>query len=57
MDWLPNEDGIIYFVNEIFPLILAKVPDASLCVVGRNPSQRLVDLAGSCSQHPVDRLG
>ena len=37
MDWLPNEDGIIYFVNEIFPLILAKVPDASLCVVGRTP--------------------
>ena len=45
MDWLPNEDGIFYFANEIFPLILAKVPDASLCVVGRNPSQRLRDLA------------
>ncbi len=47
MDWLPNEDGMIYFANEIFPLILAKVPDASLCVVGRNPSQRLRDLAAS----------
>ena len=45
MDWLPNEDGIFYFVNEIFPLILSKVPDATLCVVGRNPSQRLKDLA------------
>src|SRR5208283_1800795 len=45
MDWLPNEDGIFYFANEIFPLILAKVPDVSLCVVGRNPSQRVRDLA------------
>jgi len=45
MDWLPNEDGIFYFANKIFPLILAKVPDVSLYVVGRNPSQRLRDLA------------
>jgi sugar transferase (PEP-CTERM/EpsH1 system associated) len=45
MDWLPNEDGIFYFANEIFPLILAKAPDASLCVVGRKPSRRLQELA------------
>ena len=45
MDWLPNEEGIFYFANEIFPLILSKVPDVTLCVVGRNPSQRLKDLA------------
>ena len=45
MDWLPNEDGIVYFANEIFPLILAKVPDATLCVVGRKPSRLLQDLA------------
>jgi glycosyltransferase involved in cell wall biosynthesis len=46
MDWLPNEDGIFYFASEIFPLILSKAPDATLCVVGRNPSQRLQNLAG-----------
>jgi sugar transferase (PEP-CTERM/EpsH1 system associated) len=45
MDWLPNEDGIFYFADEIFPLILARVPDASLRVVGRNPSRRLQALA------------
>ncbi len=44
MNWLPNEDGIFYFVNEIFPLILSKAPDATLCVVGRNPSQRMQNL-------------
>ena len=45
MDWLPNEDGIFYFANEIFPLIRRQVPDATLCIVGRKPSRRLQDLA------------
>jgi len=47
MDWLPNEDGIFYFADEIFPLILAKAPDATLCIVGRKPSRRLQDLVVS----------
>jgi len=45
MDWLPNEDGIYYFANEIFPLIRGQAPDATLCIVGRKPSRRLQDLA------------
>jgi sugar transferase (PEP-CTERM/EpsH1 system associated) len=45
MDWLPNEDGILYFANEIFPLIRRQAPDVTLCVVGRKPSRRLQDLA------------
>lgn len=45
MDWLPNEDGIFYFTNEILPMIRRRVPDVTLCVVGRKPSRRLQDLA------------
>jgi len=45
MDWLPNEDGVIYFMNEILPFIRQGVPEVSLTIVGRNPSQRLRDLA------------
>lgn len=45
MDWLPNEDGIFYFSNEILPLIRRQVPDVTLWVVGRSPSRRLQDLA------------
>ena len=45
MDWLPNEDAMFYFANEIFPLIRQRVPDATLCIVGRKPSRRLQDLA------------
>ncbi len=37
MDWMPNIDGVQYFVREILPLIRAKRPDCSLAVVGRKP--------------------
>jgi glycosyltransferase involved in cell wall biosynthesis len=38
MDWLPNEDGIQWFVGEILPLIRQEVPDVRFWVVGRNPT-------------------
>lgn len=41
MDWLPNEDCIIYFINEILPLLKKIIPDIHLTVVGRNPSPQL----------------
>ena len=44
MDWLPNEDGIIFFVEQVLPLIRQQVPRVTLSVVGRKPSQRLKDL-------------
>jgi glycosyltransferase involved in cell wall biosynthesis len=50
MDWLPNEDGILFFIKEILPLIRRKVPDVSLCVVGRKPSRRLQEAASSESK-------
>ncbi len=45
MDWRPNEDAMFYFAKEMFPLIQQRVPDATLCIVGRKPSRRLQDLA------------
>lgn len=41
MDWLPNEDAILYFVEAILPLIKQQCPDVSLTVVGRSPSRKL----------------
>lgn len=41
MDWDPNEDGIVWFLESIYPLIRQAVPHASFVVVGRNPSSRL----------------
>jgi len=45
MDWLPNEDAIRYFTNEIMPLIKQQAPDVTLTVVGRNPYPALVELS------------
>jgi polysaccharide biosynthesis protein PslH len=44
MDWLPNEDGICYFLSDVLPLIRAEIPDVSLCIAGRRPSARLQEL-------------
>ncbi len=41
MDWLPNEDAILFFAREILGKIRAQVPGVKLTVVGRNPSRRL----------------
>jgi sugar transferase (PEP-CTERM/EpsH1 system associated) len=45
MDWLPNEDAILYFVDAILPLIKKQCPEISLEVVGRSPSRKLEALA------------
>ena len=47
MDWLPNEDGVVHFIEEILPLVRQEVPEVSLTVVGRRPTSRLKDLAAN----------
>jgi len=44
MDWMPNEDAVLYFYSAIFPLIRERVPDVKLRVVGRKPTKRLLAL-------------
>ena len=45
MDWLPNEDGMQYFVREILPLIRQLEPDATLSIIGRSPTPAVRRLA------------
>jgi glycosyltransferase involved in cell wall biosynthesis len=45
MDWLPNEDGIRWFVDEVLPLVHAQEPEATLTVVGRHPPAAMRQLA------------
>lgn len=53
MDWLPNEDGILYFAEQILPLVRERMPEVSVTVVGRRPSPKLQSLA---AHHPGIRL-
>jgi sugar transferase (PEP-CTERM/EpsH1 system associated) len=45
MDWMPNEDGVAYFVEKILPLIRREIPEAAFWAVGRRPPRRLQSLA------------
>jgi sugar transferase (PEP-CTERM/EpsH1 system associated) len=55
MDWQPNEDGIFWFVGEVYPLIRQRAPQARLTIVGRNPSARLRRLAEQ--DHSIEVTG
>ena len=41
MDWFPNEDAAIYFIDDILPTIQEKRPNLKFYVVGQFPSERL----------------
>lgn len=45
MDWLPNEEGVAWFIDEVLPLIRRKRPECRLAVVGRTPPPRILDYA------------
>jgi polysaccharide biosynthesis protein PslH len=42
MDWLPNEDAVLFFADEILGRITQHLPSVKLTVVGRNPSRALL---------------
>lgn len=45
MDWEPNVDAMEYFCHAIWPSVVARVPQAKLRIVGRNPGERVCNLA------------
>lgn len=44
MSYYPNSDAVEYFVKEIFPQILLKVPSAKFYIVGQNPSSKIIKM-------------
>ena len=44
MDWHPNEDAVIFFCDQIFPLIQAELPEVKFLIVGSNPTDRVLKL-------------
>ena len=47
MDWLPNDDGIRWFVEHVWPHLQSQIPDVHLTIVGRSPSVSLRRLAAT----------
>lgn len=54
LDWLPNQEGAVWFAREVWPLILAENPEARFSLVGRNPSRKVESLA---AEQGVEVLG
>ena len=57
MDWRPNEDAVLYFLDSIMPAIRREVPHASLAIIGRRPTDRLraaAERAGAFVSGTVD---
>jgi len=42
MDWLPNEDAMLFFVRDILGIVKQHIPDVTLTIVGRGPSRHLI---------------
>ncbi len=41
LDWAPNQDGLIWFLNKVWPLLQDKISDLSFYVAGRNCTEAL----------------
>jgi glycosyltransferase involved in cell wall biosynthesis len=46
-DHIPNVDGVVYFVNEIFPHVKERLPGVHLYIVGSNPPREVLSLQSS----------
>jgi glycosyltransferase involved in cell wall biosynthesis len=40
----PNIDAVLWFVNEVFPLVKNSIPDVKLHIVGSNPTEEILGL-------------
>ena len=44
LDWIPNQEALLWFTKEVWPALLAKFPDMSFHIAGRNAPSNLVDV-------------
>lgn len=51
LDWLPNQQGLIWFIETVLPLIKRNIPDASLHVAGRNAPLSIVNKISAASKY------
>jgi sugar transferase (PEP-CTERM/EpsH1 system associated) len=56
MDYGPNEDAVLYFCQEVLPLLRRSLPEIEFWAVGPNPSPRVADLARVPGVHVTGRV-
>lgn len=45
LDWQPNIEGLLWFVESVWPIVIARYPDAECHIAGRNPSEKILNLS------------
>jgi glycosyltransferase involved in cell wall biosynthesis len=56
MDWLPNEDAMLFFCRDVLPLIRAEEPAVRLSIVGRAPTPAVKQLADHANVRVTGRV-
>mgnify|MGYP003971561017 FL=1 len=57
LDWAPNQEGIIWFLTEVWPIVRDQHPDAEFHLAGRNAPnwfQKKIDISGVYYHGEVD---
>ena len=44
LDWLPNQQGLFWLIDKVWPLVRRQLPHAKLHVAGRNPTERVLNI-------------
>jgi polysaccharide biosynthesis protein PslH len=47
MDWAANLDGVGFFLDKVWPMVLGRIPSARFLVVGRNPPPAILEFGES----------
>ena len=56
MDWLPNEDAMLFFCRHVLPLVRREEPDVRLSIVGRAPTAAVTALAADAGIEVTGRV-
>jgi glycosyltransferase involved in cell wall biosynthesis len=46
IDYYPNTDGLLFFLDEVMPRLRATIPGVHLCIVGRRPPEAITARRG-----------
>ncbi len=53
LDWEPNIDGLVWFVERVWPLVRPRLPQATVTIAGRNPGAAVIE---ACSAPGITLL-
>lgn len=57
LNWLPNQEGLLWFLNSVWPKAQNLNPQIELKIIGSNPSPELIQTFSRLKNQNVDYLG